>query len=197
MAAAGPGEAEVGQEPIGVFNGEKTNQEIIDMILANLNKNFKYIQDLQYTRAIKISTLKSIILEGVGNAFRPKVTYPLEQPGTIDHVSSKIGLCKLFLVQLLSSKEIEQDQKQMYFEALHDLIEFYEIIKGILEKRPGNVQPRPIEPRIHPYVAQEGANPGPSALVNPGYPGDTGPRSMATLQIIDRFITLMAQYVEH
>ena len=193
MAAAGPGEAEVGQEPIGVFNGEKTNQEIIDMILANLNKNFKYIQDLQYTRAIKISTLKSIILEGVGNAFRPKVTYPLEQPGTIDHVSSKIGLCKLFLVQLLSSKEIEQDQKQMYFEALHDLIEFYEIIKGILEKRPGNVQPRPIEPRIHPYVAQEGANPGPSALVNPGYPG---PRSMATLQTIDRMISIFSA-LEH
>ena len=62
--AVGPATAPVGQESSGVFNHERTDQEMMGIMLINLNEKFTEIQnDQALPRHRKISILKSFVEE--------------------------------------------------------------------------------------------------------------------------------------
>ena len=211
MRRGGPRPAHHIGEIEGVHNHEKTSDEMVDEIIGFLDH--EYSKPNTFTRIQTIGWVKNIIVLCMADFFRPAGGVDIDN---IDHNSSRRDLCGFVLDRLRASAET--DKKQIYIAAVTRLLGVYEQRLHMLEnlhemervadlqnaisdkiprrqwsnpqretkrspKEPGGpVQEEMGGPSIHPHVAPVGVNPG--------------IQSIATLQTIDRFITLMAQYVK-
>ena len=203
MRRGGPRPAHHIGEIEGVHNHEKTSDEMVNEIIAELDQ--EYPNGAVFTRAYMLDWIKGVMEVRMAEYFRPAGGVDIDN---IDHNSSRRDLCGFVLDRLRASAET--DKKQIYIAAVTRLLGEYEerlrmlgreadMQRNISDQTPrrhwSNLQletgKSPKEPggplRIHPNEEPLGHKPL----------GKDGPRSMATLQTIDRFITLMAQYVKH